>query len=71
MRKWIALLALILVLALASPAAAQNEVHISTLNIKLWPEYDQPTMLVIYDFKLADTPPCLHRSPSVFPWEST
>ncbi len=57
MRKWIALLALILVLALASPAAAQNEVHISTLDIKLWPEYDQPTMLVIYDFKLADATP--------------
>ncbi|MBI5293914.1 MAG: zinc ribbon domain-containing protein [Chloroflexi bacterium] len=57
MRKWIALLALLLVLALASPAAAQNEVHISTLNIKLWPEYDQPTMLVIYDFQLAENIP--------------
>jgi hypothetical protein len=59
MRKWIALLTLtfVLVLALASPAAAQDEVHIATLNIKLWPEYDQPTMLVIYDFALTDDTP--------------
>jgi hypothetical protein len=57
MRKWVSLLILILVAALPSLAAAQGDVHISALDIKLWPEYDQPDMLVIYDFELtAQTP---------------
>jgi ribosomal protein L32 len=52
MRKWISLLILIVMLTLPSLAAAQGEAHISALDIKLWPEYDQPGVLVIYDFRL-------------------
>jgi hypothetical protein len=52
MRKWITLLVLGILFALPSLAAAQGEFHLATLNIKLWPEYDQPNMLVIYDFQL-------------------
>lgn len=55
---WLCLLLLALTLVLPSAAAAQADpAHIATLDIKLWPEYDTPDMLVIYDFQLtADTP---------------
>jgi hypothetical protein len=51
-------LLLLIAVALISiiPAGAQGEVKIGTLEIALWPEYDQPTMLVIYRLTLsADT----------------
>ena len=51
MRKWLTLLFLLL---LVFPAAvqAQNAVTLESLNVRLWSEYDQPSMLVIYDFEL-------------------
>ncbi len=55
MRKWFALL-FILFLVFPSPAQAQNAVTLDSLNVRLWAEYDQPSMLVIYDFEpTADT----------------
>jgi hypothetical protein len=36
-------------------AGAQTPVTLASLEVQLWPEYDQPSMLVIYDFKLADS----------------
>ncbi len=33
-------------------AEAQVNLTLATLQVQLWPEYDQPTMLVIYDFEL-------------------
>ena len=33
-------------------AMAQSEISLASLQVQLWPEYDQPTMLVIYDFEL-------------------
>jgi hypothetical protein len=53
MRKWSSLLILGLLLASPSYAAAQTEITLASLAVQLWPEYDQPTMLVIYDFELA------------------
>jgi len=49
----ISLIALFLVL-LAAPANAQGPTDLSSLTIKLWPEYDDPRLLVIIDGKLAE-----------------
>lgn len=55
MRKLFVLLAL---LALSFPSAALAQetgtVKIETLNVMLWSEHDQPSMLVIYNFTLTD-----------------
>lgn len=56
MHKW---LVLVLVVLLVTPFQAQTQsaVSLETLTVRLWPEYDQPSMLVIYDFEVtADTP---------------
>jgi hypothetical protein len=47
MRKILALLPL-LILLLPSSSRAQGEVSFSTLEVNLWPEFDHPSMLVIY-----------------------
>ena len=53
-------LALVLALALARllnarPTAAQNSVALDALTIELWPEYDQPSMLIILRATLSPT----------------
>jgi hypothetical protein len=50
MRKWLPLL---FTLFLIFPAAvhAQNAITLDSLDVRLWAEYDQPSMLVIYDFE--------------------
>jgi hypothetical protein len=49
------LLALVVISSLYLPASvrAQSETRLSALTIELWPEYDQPTMLVILRGTLA------------------
>lgn len=37
------------------PVTAQSEVKLSALEVDLWPEYDQPTLLVIYRITLPST----------------
>ena len=54
MRNWLTSLLLILLLALPTVAAAQEAPRLVSLDIKLWPEYDKPSMLVIYDFKVEE-----------------
>jgi hypothetical protein len=56
MRTWLILLT---ILVLSSPvhARAQTPIALESLNVLLWPEYDQPSMLVIYDFTLTDDAP--------------
>ena len=56
MRKLIILILLISLNALLLPhtARAQNTLTLETLEINLWPEYDQPEMLVIYKGSLPD-----------------
>ena len=51
MRKWLILLTT-LVLLFPSPARAQGTVKLDSLQVMLWAEYDQPSMLVINDFTL-------------------
>ncbi len=36
-------------------ARAQSPIKLSSLQVQLWPEYDQPSMLVIYDFRLPES----------------
>jgi len=45
------LLALLLIAAIfgAAPAHAQDDVTLATLRVQIWPEYDQPSALVIVD----------------------
>ncbi len=53
MRKW--LLSLILTLALFTPfsAQAQNPLVFSSLQIGIWPEFDRPNVLIIYQITLS------------------
>lgn len=56
MRNWILNLSLVLLmyLGLFIPSArAQNLVSLSNAEVDLWPEYDQPTVLVIYRLTLS------------------
>jgi hypothetical protein len=53
MRKWLILLTA-LVLLFPTPAQAQGTVALDSLKVLLWSEYDQPSMLVIYDFTLTE-----------------
>ena len=48
MRKCFAVLAVITALWASYPAQAQSEVRLSSVNVEVWPEYDQPSVLVIY-----------------------
>ncbi len=54
MRKWLVILFLFGIFTLPYSAQAQQPIKLATLQVQLWPEYDQPSMLVIYDFKLPD-----------------
>jgi len=33
---------------------AQTDLHFSSVNVQIWPDYDQPSVLVIYHYILAD-----------------
>ncbi len=54
MRRWLAFVILAGAFAFPFTARAQNPIKLSMLQVQLWPEYDQPSMLVIYDFRLPD-----------------
>ncbi|MCJ7724717.1 MAG: hypothetical protein MUP03_11335 [Anaerolineales bacterium] len=53
MRKWLDIILLVGMLLSPVLVHAQALVSIDKLLVQLWPEYDQPSMLVIYDFTLA------------------
>jgi len=53
MQKRVTIL-ILLILLIASPAYAQNTAVLKTFNVQLWAEHDQPSMLVIYTFEVAD-----------------
>jgi len=55
MRKWAHFLLLFFLAAFAAlPARGQEPVTFSSMQIALWPEYDRPSVLVIYRIVLAD-----------------
>ncbi|MGA2490038.1 MAG: zinc ribbon domain-containing protein [Anaerolineales bacterium] len=53
MRKLITMLTLLIVFLNPAPVKAQDEMHLSLLSIDIWPEYDQPAVLIIYHISLA------------------
>jgi hypothetical protein len=53
MRKWVSLLLLIIILLLPFGARAQDSISLSSLEIQIWPEYDKPSVLVIYQMTLS------------------
>ena len=50
MRKWLSVVLMLAALILPTPAGAQGGIKLNSINIQLWPEYDQPSMLVIHEF---------------------
>jgi hypothetical protein len=57
MRKWLLFVLLLGILVFPTPAGAQGGVKLKTVNIGLWSEYDQPSMLVIHEFTLDESTP--------------
>ncbi|NOY98052.1 MAG: hypothetical protein GXP40_02460 [Chloroflexi bacterium] len=53
MRKWFVLILVVGLLLIPALARAQNNVTIANLMVQVWPEYDRPDVLVLYDFSLA------------------
>ena len=47
MRKCFAVLAILTALVFSIPAQAQNSLHLTSVSVDIWPEYDQPAVLVI------------------------
>lgn len=54
MRKLFLFLTLGMLLAFPFAASAQGSVDLSSVTVQLWPEYDDPSMLVIVDFVVAE-----------------
>ena len=52
MRKWFLVLTLIIFGMLPVVAQAQNNINFSSVVVEIWPEFDQPSVLVIYHYKL-------------------
>ena len=57
MRKLIMFLLLGMFLAFPFSASAQSGAEFSSVTLQLWPEYDDPSMLVIVDFTVAESTP--------------
>ena len=55
MRRWAFLIILILVMLLPLGVHAQTSLVLSSLQIGIWPEYDKPSVLVIYQMTLSAT----------------
>jgi hypothetical protein len=52
MRWFLILMSVVGSLFMSVPSQAQAGIKFGNLQVQLWPEYDQPSMLVIYDFSL-------------------
>lgn len=57
MRKFVLLCVLGGMFLFPFSVSAQTDVTLYNVNVQLWPEYDQPSMLVIVDFKVAPMTP--------------
>ena len=54
MRKWLSILVLLAALLFPLSARAQQGISFAQMSVQLWPEYDRPSMLAIYDFTLSE-----------------
>lgn len=52
MRRWFTALALVIALWASFSAQAQGELRLSSVSVDVWPEYDQPAVLVIYHISM-------------------
>jgi hypothetical protein len=52
MRKCFAILAILMAFWISFPVQAQSEGRLSSVKVDIWPEYDQPAVLVIYHVSL-------------------
>lgn len=52
MRRWAIALLVVGSIIIPTTGHAQTPVVLSGLVVQLWPEYDQPSMLVLYDFQV-------------------
>jgi hypothetical protein len=57
MRKWLLFALLLASLLFPSSANAQGGTKLKSIHIELWSEYDQPSMLVIHEFAVAESTP--------------
>lgn len=57
LHKWFLFPLLFALLITPFPASAQQGIAFNNFTVQLWPEFDQPSMLVIYDFSLAEGTP--------------
>ena len=57
MPKWLVFTLLLALIIFPSSAGAQGETKLEAINIELWSEYDQPSMLVIYQFMVSQETP--------------
>ncbi|MBI5963870.1 MAG: zinc ribbon domain-containing protein [Chloroflexi bacterium] len=55
MRKWFLIIAMGMLLVFPALVSAQGSVTLASVNVQLWPEYDQPSMLVLADIELPAT----------------
>ncbi len=56
-RLWLFLVTVVTLISVTGSVGAQTTDELSSVRVRLWPEYDEPTMLVIYDITLpAGTP---------------
>lgn len=53
MRKWLLFLTLVVVGLFPVGAQAQNNINFSSVAVEIWPEFDQPSVLVIYHYNLS------------------
>jgi hypothetical protein len=54
MRKWLVFFLLLGLLIFPSTVGAQSTIKLDLMSIELWSEYDQPSMLVIYEFVVSE-----------------
>lgn len=55
MRKWLGFVLLLCLLTFPSTVGAQGGLKLKTVNVELWSEYDQPSMLVIHEFTVDES----------------
>jgi hypothetical protein len=63
MRKLIAIVVLLVAFWISFPVQAQSDLHLKSVTVDIWPEYDRPAVLVIYHLVLpsdAKFPVTLH-----------
>lgn len=57
MKRIVWLVVILIMLSFALPVSAQQVVTLKTVQVEFWPEFDQPSMLVIYKVELPEDTP--------------